>query len=91
MKTNRKVVIAPNQIKVCRHSQTYEAWCRGCGRKTGLVTFREAAKIVGTDLDTVIKHAAKGSIHLGIRPEALLVCLNSLLGVDELRFSAASH
>lgn len=91
MSTKRKIVIGPNQIRVCPYSQTYEAWCRGCGKETDLITFREAAKIVGADLDTVIAHAAKGSIHLGIRPEALLVCVNSLLGVAELSVNALAH
>lgn len=91
MITKRKVVIAPDHIRICPHSQTYAAWCRGCGRETDLVSFYEATKIVGKDMDTVINHVAKGSIHLGIRPEALLVCLNSLLSVDELLFEAAAH
>lgn len=91
MIAKRKVVIAPHQIKVCPHSRTYAAWCRGCGKETDLVSFHEAAEIVGKDLDAVINQVAKGRVHLGIRPEALLVCLNSLLGVDDLLFKAVAH
>lgn len=47
MMTERKVVIGPNHIRVCPHSQTYAAWCRGCGKEIDLVTFREAQKLSG--------------------------------------------
>lgn len=91
LKTKRKTVIGPNRIKICPYSQTYEAWCRGCGKDTDLVTFHEAVQIVGTDLDTVIKYVAKGNIHLGIRPEALLICLNSLVEVAEFSVPALAN
>ena len=73
---------------ICRQSQIYATACAGCGEEVELVTFPAAAKIVGESVDAVIEQAAKGNIHLGIRPEAMLVCLNSLLHVKEFSVAA---
>lgn len=73
---------------VCPHSKLYAAWCRGCRTETEMVTFTEAADIICTDVDRVIEQTAAGRVHLGIRPEALLVCLNSLLRANQISSGA---
>lgn len=74
------MVIEVDRVRViCPHSQRYATWCAGCGEDVELVKVEEAAEIAGTNVDSIIRHAAGGRIHLGIRPEALLFCLNSLL------------
>lgn len=86
MKRLKKMFIAvEEQISfACPHSKMYAAWCRGCREKTEMVTFAEAANIICADVDKVIEQTAGGEVHLGIRPEALLVCLNSLLRVNRM-------
>jgi hypothetical protein len=86
MKRLKEMFIAvEEQIKlVCPQSKLYAAWCRGCRAKTEMVTFAEAAEIICTDIEKVVEQTADGEVHLGIRPEALLVCLNSLLRANRL-------
>ena len=86
MKQLRKMFIAvEEQIRVvCPRAKLYAAWCRGCRAETEMVTFPEAADIICHDLSKVIEQTAAGKVHLGIRPEALLVCLNSLLRVNQM-------
>lgn len=91
-KTERKIVIEVKRVRaVCRRSRVYVTQCAGCGTEVELVTFDDAAKILGTNIDAVIKLAAGGEIHIGIVPEALLVCLNSLLGVVAFKHSVKAH
>lgn len=87
MKRVKEMFIAvEDQISVvCPHSKLYAAWCRGCRRETEMVTFTEAADIICTDVKKVVEQTAAGRVHLGIRPEALLVCLNSLLRVNRMK------
>ncbi len=84
MKRIKQIFIAvEEQIDtVCPHSKLYAGWCRGCRAPTEMVTFAEAADIVCTDVNRIIEQTAAGKVHLGVRPEALLVCLNSLLRVN---------
>lgn len=86
MKRIKKMFIAvEEQIQVvCPNSKLYAAWCRGCCKETEMVTFSEAANIICTDVKKVVEQTAAGRVHLGIRPEALLVCLNSLLRVNRM-------
>ncbi len=91
-KTERKIVIEVKRVRaVCRRSRVYVTQCAGCGTEVELVTFDDAAKIFGTNIDAVIKLAAGGEIHIGIVPEALLVCLNSLLDVAAFSRSVKAH
>lgn len=60
-------------------SPRYETWCSGCGDEVELVRIDEAAEITGTNTTAIIERAAAGEIHIAIRPEALLFCVNSLL------------
>lgn len=84
--------IAVKQIRmVCPQAQLYASWCAGCRADVEMVTFAEAAKIAGTEVEAVIAETAKGNVHLGIRPEALLVCLDSLLRLNEFSLSAKTH
>jgi hypothetical protein len=81
-KAKRKFVIEVERIRaVCRHSHIYLTHCAGCSAEVELVTFDDAAKIIGTNRDAIIKLAAGGELHLEIVPEALLVCLTLLLKV----------
>lgn len=92
MRTKRKFVIEVDRVRlVCRRPRGYATQCRGCGAEVELVTFDEAAKIVGTSIDAIINCAARGKLHLGIVPEALLVCLNSLLGVAAFSRNVKAH
>jgi hypothetical protein len=86
MKRLKEMFIAvEEQIRVvCPQSKLYAGWCRGCRAETEMVTFAEAAEIICTDVEKVVEQTADGKVHLGIRPEALLVCLNSLLRVNRL-------
>ena len=70
-------VIALDRIRVI--SEKYVTWCSGCGEDVDLVRIDEAAEIACTNTSTIVERAAAGEIHLGIRPEALLFCVNSLL------------
>jgi hypothetical protein len=81
MKNLKPMYIAVDeQIRiVCSYSQVYEGWCKGCLADVEMITFAEAANIICSSVDRVIQRAAKGGIHLGVRPEAMLVCMNSLL------------
>jgi hypothetical protein len=80
--------IAVNRIRVvCPQAQLYASWCSGCRADVEMVTFAEAASIACTSVDSIIEQAAKGKVHLGIRPEAMLVCLNSLLCINEFLLS----
>lgn len=63
-------------------AQKYLIRCRTCGKIVDLVTFGEASEIIGAALDQIIEYAATGEIHVIVRPEAMLVCLNSLLAVN---------
>jgi hypothetical protein len=72
----------------------YATWCAGCRDTVELVRIDEAARIAGTDADEVITRAAAGEIHLGLRPEALLFCVNSLVATApraSRRASVAAH
>lgn len=83
MKTKNKPVIEVDRVRlISRISQRYETWCAGCGETVELVKVEEAATIAGTSIDTIIERAASRQIHLGIRPETLLFCVNSLLRGD---------
>lgn len=86
MKRLKQIFIAvEGQIHtVCPHSKLYAGWCRGCREETEMVTFAEAADIICTDVDRIIEQTAAGKVHLGVRPEVLLVCLNSLLRVNHI-------
>ncbi len=87
MKRLKKMFIAvEEQIRiVCPHSKLYATWCRGCRAETEMVTFAEAADIICTDVDKVVEQTAGGAVHLGVRREALLVCLKSLLQINQAR------
>lgn len=79
-----KISLTPPQriTPLCQKTESYVGLCRGCQKLVEMVAFREAVQIVGVKLDVLIKQAASGSLHLGIRPEALLICLDSLLKTD---------
>lgn len=80
MRKGKKPVIEVDRVRVVsRLSQRYATWCAGCGETVELVKVEEAASIAGTSIDAVIERAASREIHLGIRPEALLFCVKSLL------------
>lgn len=73
----------PQKIRLLScQTNNYVGVCRGCRKAVEMVSFREAVQIVGAELDELIQLAASGSLHLGIRPEALLICLESLLQAD---------
>lgn len=93
MKRLKQIFIAvEEQIHtVCPHSKLYAGWCKGCRQETEMVTFAEAADILCADVDRVIEQTASGRVHLGVRPEALLVCLNSLLRVNQISSAAEVH
>lgn len=86
LKPLQRIYIAvEEQIEtICPRAKLYAGWCRGCRSETEMVTFAEAAEIIAADADRVIEQTAAGKVHLGIRPEALLVCLNSLLRVNQI-------
>lgn len=67
---------------VSPHSKTYAAWCPACFKTIEMITFHEACEIAAAELDDVIKLATVGKLHLGIRPEAVLICLDSLLAAN---------
>jgi hypothetical protein len=77
----RKIRLTPPQkiMPLCSQTKSYFGVCRGCRKTVEMVSFREAVQIVGIELNELIRRAAGGSLHLGIRPEALLICLDSLL------------
>lgn len=81
---NVNVNLTPPQKITLLNSQTnsFVGMCRGCWKTVEMVSFHEAVQIVGVELDEIIRRAASGSLHLGIRPEALLICLDSLLQAD---------
>ena len=87
MKKLKQMFIAvEEQIRlISPHSKLYAAWCRGCRAETEMVTFAEAADIICTDVEKVVEQTAGGKVHLGIRSEALLVCLNSLLRINQVK------
>jgi hypothetical protein len=87
MKRLKRIYIAvEEQIEtICPRAKLYAGWCRGCRTETEMVTFAEAAEIICADADRVIEQTAAGAVHLGIRPEAMLVCLNSLLRVNRIQ------
>jgi hypothetical protein len=84
MKRLKKMFIAvEEQIRVvCPQTKLYAAWCRGCRAETEMITFAEAADIICTKVEKVVEQTAGGKVHLGVRSEALLVCLNSLLQIN---------
>ena len=76
----RKPFIAVDSVRqLSPFAACYATFCAGCGATVELVRAEEAAAIAGTDLDAVIERAASGEVHLGLRPEALLFCVNSLV------------
>ena len=75
---------------VCRYSQRWAMWCAHCHADVELAEAEEAAQIAGTNVEAIINHAACGKIHLGITPEALLFCVNSLLSVKAFFKNAQS-
>jgi len=93
MKRLRKMFIAvEEQIRIISpHSKLYAAWCRGCRAETEMVTFAEAADIICMDIEKVVEQTAGGKVHLGVRPEALLVCLQSLLQINQVRSFSANN
>ena len=82
MKANISITPPQKITLLSRQTNSYIGLCRGCWKTVEMVSFQEAGQIVGANLDEVIKRAASGSLHLGIRPEALLICLDSLLQAD---------
>ena len=80
----RSLGLTPPQkiMPMCKQTNSYVGQCRSCHKLVEMVGFREAVQIVGVDLNELITRAASGSLHLGIRPEALLICLDSLLQTD---------
>jgi hypothetical protein len=80
MKKKNKPVITVAGVRVISPlSPRYAGWCAGCGKTVELVKIDEAALIAGTGVEPIIERAARRKIHLGIRPEALLFCVDSLL------------
>jgi ribosomal protein S27E len=86
MKRLKRMFIAvEEQIRpICPRSKLYATWCKGCRAETEMVTFAEAADIICTDVNKVVEQTAGGEVHLGIRREAMLVCLNSLLRINRI-------
>ena len=82
MKVNLSLTPPQKIILLNCRTNSYVGMCRGCWKTVEMVSFHEAVQIVGVGLDEIIKRTANGSLHLGIRPEALLVCLDSLLQAD---------
>ncbi len=70
-------------------SPRFETWCSGCGEEVELVRIDEAAEIAGTSTTMIIERAAAGEIHMAIRPEALLFCVNSLVLYEALAIPSA--
>lgn len=81
---NKKIVVnSPHAIEPSAlGADGFSGWCLGCGQAVEMVAFRQAARIAQIGLDDLILVAARGELHLGVRPEALLICLNSLLECD---------
>lgn len=93
MKRLKKMFIAvEEQIRVlCPQTKSYAAWCRGCRAETEMVTFDEAAEIICRDVEKIVGQTASGKVHLGVRREALLVCLNSLLRTNPAKPFASNN
>ena len=84
-KLKKMFITVEEQLRmVCPPSKLYAAWCRGCRAETEMVTFAEAADILCADVEKVVEQTAAAEVHLGVRPEALLVCLRSLLQINRL-------
>ena len=80
---NKQFLIkAPRTQIVLRASDRYLTECGICNKTVDLVTFAEASEIVGVGVDEIIDRSAAGVLHIAVRPEALLVCLSSLLASD---------
>ncbi len=79
MQTNSKFIIKRGPRAINYSSHPFSMWCRGCRANVETVSLKEAAEITRTNTNEVITYAAQGKIHLGIRPEAVLFCLDSLL------------
>lgn len=82
MKVNLSLTPPQKITLLNRQTNSYVGMCRGCWKTVEMVGFHEAVQIVGVDFDEIIKRASSGALHLGIRPEALLICLESLLQAD---------
>lgn len=92
MRKERRIVVEVNRVqRVAEHSHVYTTYCAGCRNKVELVTFQEAAKITGGSIEKIVRRAAKGELHLGLVPEAMLVCLNSLLNIPNLSQKLQTH
>lgn len=94
---NKQISINTQQFSAASQAaQKFVINCRGCGKTVDLVTFNEAGKIVGSNIDEIIKRVATGDIHIIVRPEALLICLDSLLAAEfvslqKARFNASTR
>lgn len=82
LKLNEKFLVNTKRMQIVSFaSERYTTLCSGCGKTVDLATFAEASEIVNANIDEIINRVASGAVHVVIRPEALLVCLDSLLGV----------
>jgi hypothetical protein len=81
MNMEKRVSLTPPQkiAVLCSQTNSYIGICNKCRKPVEMVSFREAGEITGIEKNELIKQAANGSLHLGIRPEVLLICLDSLL------------
>jgi DNA polymerase III alpha subunit (gram-positive type) len=92
MRKQRRIVVETNRVqRVANHSDVYTTHCAGCRNKVELVTFQEAAKITGSPIEKIVRRAAKGELHLGLVPEAMLVCLNSLMNIPNISHKLQTH
>jgi hypothetical protein len=59
-------------------------WCSRCNSYVPMVTLRVAARLDETTETTIFHRVEAGELHYQVRADGtLLVCLSSLLGVDQ--------
>jgi hypothetical protein len=86
-KKKRGIFLEVERVKqINRFPPVYVTKCAGCSNcEVDLVSFQEAAKIAGTNLEGIIYLASTGVLHLALTPDAFLICLNSLINFLNLK------
>lgn len=85
---SRKIIIELERIRVVyNRNPNRSVWCEFCGAESQPLTLNEACEIIGESKEAVYEFAEKGKLHVNESIEGeTLICLNSLLKADELRF-----
>ena len=90
MKTTRtkEIIVEIERIRVtCRRTRQIVNQCRECRTETDFVTVTEAARIIGSNMQTIFRLTKAAVLHpFPAANDEIYVCLASVMAFEENRF-----